>query len=278
MSEFANILADALRAAAPPGDLKIGLMRDGRLILEHSSGAQLAVNPLTIAPLVKGDPKRLVEEANGAVAVLMQIAAQRATNGASLRDHLVPVIQPRDWLDAARKQCGIDLLAEGLASPFGEQLIVTFAFEYDDRREPMTDKNGFAGAGFAELLAIAQANQERMLAATLGKLSVTELVPTECAFFLRSTNLQAASLILTGLPQQLAAGMNREAASALLGIVVSADVIAFRAAILDDMKIDADLLVSSAIGLRKGFGMTENWGEDVFKISTHWPTFVKQED
>ncbi len=60
MSEFTNNLAAALRAAAPPGDLKIGLLDDGKLLLQHISGAQLLVNPLNIAQLVNGDPQRVV--------------------------------------------------------------------------------------------------------------------------------------------------------------------------------------------------------------------------
>jgi hypothetical protein len=238
----------------------------------------LLVNPMNIAQLVNGDPQRLVEEAQGAVAFLLKGASASADSTASRRDHLVPVIRQRNWLDGVSKQFGTDLLVEGLAVPFGEHLIVTFAFEYDDRREPMTANPEFEGADFFSLLALARANQERMLAATPGSLLVTELVPTECNFFLRSTNLQAASLILSGLPQHLAAGMNSEAASALLGIVVSPEVIAFRAAGWDDVKIDANLLVSNAKGLRKAFGVSENWGVDVFKISTDWPALLDYED
>ena len=275
MSEFTNNLAAALRAAAPPGDLKIGLLDDGKLLLQHISGAQLLVNPLNIAQLVNGDPQRLTEEAEGAIAFLLQSASPRADDLASLRDHLVPVIRQRDWLDSARKQVGTDLLAEGLAVPFGKQLIVTFAFEYDNRREPMTDKKGFAEADFAALLVTARANQERMLAATPDKLSVVQLTPGECTFFVRSTNLQAASLILTGLPQRLATAMNREAASRIIGIIVSSDEIAFRAAAEDDVKFDVDMLRSFAARARNDFGMTENWGDDVFRIGDTWPVHIE---
>lgn len=273
--EFTDNLADALRAAAPPGDLKIGLLDDGRLILEHVSGAQLLVNPLNIAQIVNGDPQRLAEEARGAVAVLLQSASQPADTKASQREHLVPVIRQRDWLDAVRRQFGTDLLAEGLAAPLGKHLIVTFAFEYDDRREPMTDKTGFATADFSALLKLARANQDRMLAATSEKLLVTELVPGDCTFFLRSTNLQAASLILTSLPQQLAARMNRDAAAALLGVIVSADLITFSADGLEDMELNSGVMRSNAAGARKGFGITEHWGDDVFKIGASWPVHLE---
>ncbi len=212
MSEFTNILADALRAAAPPGDLKIGLSGDGMLILEHISGTQLLVNPMNIAQLANGDPQRLVAEAEGAIAVLLQSISPRAKNLASRRDHLVPVIRQKNWLDGVSKQFGTDLLAEGLAVPFGEHLIVTFAFEYEHQREPVTENPEFEEADFAALLALARTNQERMLAVAPEKLLATALVPDECEFYLRSTDLQAASLILTGLPQQLAADMNRAAA------------------------------------------------------------------
>ena len=60
MSEFTNNLAAVPRAAAPPGDLKIGPSGDGMLILEHIRGTQLLVNPLNMAQLINGDPQRLV--------------------------------------------------------------------------------------------------------------------------------------------------------------------------------------------------------------------------
>lgn len=277
--DLTTALLNSLRRAAGPEVRSIELASASSIILTHISGTQLMINTTALAPHIAGDPDRLVTEASGALAVLARMAAEKQNpQMEDIRNRVVPVLRPANWLTRAKAQAGHDLVEIGLAMPFGQSLFITFAAEHDDRRVPQLDWGGLGGVEPGALLELALANQLRLVQKSLSDLSATNLHMGDGTFFLRSKNLQAASLILQPFAWKLIERFVPKPPEAVLGAVVGPDAILFGPAEPESlgMFVYADMIRAASRGLRKSFGSEDDWGSDVFVFpaTSHVPQCV----
>lgn len=264
--ELTTALLNALRSMAGAEVKSIAQTSATRIVLTHATGAQLSIDALALSAHIQGDPGRLAAEARGALAALTRIAAQaqQPRDAAGVRDRIVPVLRPAAWLAAAKAQTGRELTAEGLAHPFGRALSITFAIEYDDQRVPVLAASELGGLAVDGAMSRALANQRRILDAGAEDLVATDLHMGDGTFFLRSKNLQAASLILQPFAWRLIERFAAPAPATVLGTVVGADALLFGPSVPGSLDTSAEMLRSARTGLRKSFGGDGDWGDDVF--------------
>jgi hypothetical protein len=263
--DLMQALLHALKRAAGSDVECIRQTSPDGILLTHVCGARLIVRPSALAAHVAGDPERVEAEAEGALAALAAMGSQaHESKKTDILALLVPVVRPASWIAAAQRHTGLDMIDTGLAFPLGRALFVTFAIEHVDRRVPMLDGSVLHGVSHRALLDGALANQRRMANAHAGDLLATDLHMGDGTFFLRSKNLQAASLILQPFAWRLIERFAPTPPKAVLGAVVGPDAILFGPADPDDPETYADLLRSALRGLRKSFGAEDDWGDDVF--------------
>jgi hypothetical protein len=263
--ELTSALLNALRDAAGPDVKSIELALPHSILLTHVSGTQLRVNAHALAPHIMGDPEKLVIEARGALAALTKMAEPAQPPGEQdVQALIVPVLRSADWIEAAARQSRDDLVKVGLALPLGRSLFITYAIEHADRRVPVLDWRELGGIKAHDLPELARENQMRMVKQTIQDLSATDLGMGDGTFFLRSKNLQAASLILQPFAWELIASFAPEPPKATIGAVVGPEAILFGPADPSDTELYAGMLRASLRGLRKSFGGDGDWGEDIF--------------
>jgi hypothetical protein len=268
--ELTAALLSALRAHADASIKSVQQTSPTRIVITHVSGSQIAVDAMALGPHIQCDPARLEAEAKGALAALARMAAQTPPREGAVHALIVPVLRPLSWLAAANAQTGRDLHADGLAFPFGGALIVAYAIEHDDRRVPVLEPADLKGLTRDQVLQTALANQRRMQEAGDAQLIVTDLHMGDGTFFLRSKNLQAASLILQPAIWRLIDRVAPSPPKAVLATIVSADAILFGPSQTGSRDEDAQMLRSAQTGLRKSLGGAD-WGTDVF----HFPSGVQ---
>lgn len=264
--ELTFALLNALRNAAGPEVRGVELATAHSILLTHVSGSQLTVSAQTLAPHIMGDPEKLLTEARGALAALSRMADSAQQAGLEDgRKKVVPVIRPSEWVETAGRQTGGSLVEAKLAIPFGRSLFITFAIEHADRRVPVLDWPLIAGIDPPALFELARENQLRMVKDTLQDLSATNLGMGDGTFFLRSKNLQAASLILQPFAWELITRFAPELPKATIGAVVGPESILFGPSDPSETELNADMLRALLRGLRKSFGGGGgDWGEDIF--------------
>jgi hypothetical protein len=266
--DLTSALLNALHDSAGPDVRSIALAAPASIILTHVSGTQLLINVQSLAPHIMGGPEKLVAEARGALATLNSMADTTTVQAnEETESRIVPVLRPADWIERANRKTGSSLVEAGLAIPFGRSLHITFAIEHTDRRIPVLDRQALGGLEPDALPELARANQLRMVKDTIQDLSATNLHMGDGTFFLRSKNLQAASLILQPFAWHLISRFAPDPPLATLGAVVGPDVIVFGPGNSSAPELYADMLRATLRGLRKSLGDGDDWGDDIFTFT-----------